>query len=174
MAETYTHTELLTALALGTAGGSRTDAAEALGIGRKALQTRLRKRPELLALASETAERMAGRGTQAEGEAEVAAWRDMHREARAKIRELMRTDDTRVQLQAAQAVIERVEGRVPQRIDAEVRDPRAEMASAEMRLVASLHLTRGLSVAEAMEYARSHPDEVRAWAERTANGAGRA
>lgn len=94
-------------------------------------------------------------------ESTMMDWREMHAQARRRVQDLMYSEDDRVALAAAQVVIERVEGKVTIPIQDET--PRVSLDSIHMRFVAALHLYKGYSVAEALEYARRHPEEVEEW-----------
>lgn len=113
--------------------------------------------PELRDMADQVTRRIAE--TMADGE--VAEWSDAHARARRRIVELMDSDHHPTALRACVEVIERVEGKVTQ----PVRDdtPPLDRNSVTMRFVASLHMYRNLTVAEAMDYAERNPEEVEAW-----------
>ena len=86
----------------------------------------------------------------------------MHARARQRIGELMYSEDERVALAAAEIVIERVEGKVTQPI----RDdgpPPITMDDVTMRFVTSLHMLRGYSIAQALDYAERNQEEVQEW-----------
>lgn len=99
------------------------------------------------------------------GEDVVTGWSDMHNKALQTVHASLDSEDDRVALQAAELIIERVEGRVPQKIEGDL-GINVSMQSIIMRFVTNVHLTQGVSIAEAMDYAQQHPEEVDAWADR--------
>jgi hypothetical protein len=103
---------------------------------------------------------------QENAEAVVSNWQDMHTRALNRASKLLDSTDERVALGAIQMVVERVEGRVPQKIEAEVNTSEVSQNSVQMRFVTSLHMAQGVSIAEAMHYAQQHPEEVEEWGRR--------
>jgi hypothetical protein len=97
----------------------------------------------------------------------VRRWVDMHAKALRTIDDLMtNAEDERTRLHAALAVVERVEGRVPQKVELDEPDPRDVFASTTVRFATAYHLLRGVELADAMLYAEKHPEVVEAWAKR--------
>lgn len=91
-------------------------------------------------------------------------WADLHADAMDKIENLMKfAEDERVQLKAAEDVIERVEGKVPQKVDIDETDIRDILAHVTMRFITAVHLTQGMTYAEAKLYADKNPEQVQAW-----------
>lgn len=139
---------------LGLQKGNASEASRRVGWSPERGRRVLSEYPELRSLVSEVIGRVA--------DSQLREWVDMHADARRTIHDLMlRADDERVKLEAAKIAIERIEGKVVQ----PVRDdtPQPTMDTVLMRFVASLHMFRGLTVAEAMEYAERNPDEVQSW-----------
>jgi hypothetical protein len=97
----------------------------------------------------------------------VRRWVDMHAKALHTINDIMtNAQDERTRLQAALAVVQRVEGRVPQKVELDEPDPRDIFASMTVRFATAYHLLRGVELSDAMLYAEKHPEVVEAWAKR--------
>lgn len=139
---------------LALANGNASEAARRVGWPPERGRRLVAEHPELREIVHQAVSHMA--------ESRLADWTAMHAEAVAKIGHLMRqAQDERVQLDAAKYVVERVEGKVVQPIRDDT--PPVSMDSVLMRFVASLHIHRGLTVAEALAYAERHPGEVQKW-----------
>lgn len=116
----------------------------------------VRDNPQILEVAAQATE-LAARHT-------LKKWTDLHAAAIEKIESLMSSaDDEKVQLKAAEMVIERVEGRVPQKVEVEDDDIRDLLAQVTMRFIAALQYAKGLSYAEAALYADKNPEQVEKW-----------
>lgn len=113
--------------------------------------------PELRGMANRIGERIAD--SLADGE--IGEWTDMHMAARRTIRDLLNSDHDPTRLRAAELVIERVEGKVTQPVRDEM--PPVDRNSVTMRFIASLHMYRNVTVAEAMNYADRNPEAVEEW-----------
>jgi molybdopterin-binding protein len=140
-------------------GGNASEAARSLGWSAQTGRKYVAKYPGLRDLAMDA--------TTLQSKAVVRRWADSHATAIQKIHDLMNdAEDERVQLQAALAVVERVEGKVPQKVEVETDDPADIFASVVTRFVTALHLQKGMGVAAAMMYAEQHPDAVEEWGRR--------
>lgn len=91
----------------------------------------------------------------------VRDWKELHADARRRIKELLSSSDHAVLLRAAIYVFERVEGKVTQPIRDET--PQVSMNNVYWHFVASFHIYRNVSVAEALAYADRNPDGVEKW-----------
>lgn len=135
--------------------GNVTQAAKNVGLAPSHARRIVAANPEIRERAAER--------TSETAEAVVLEWKSMHEKAMRTVDKSMGSADDRVALQAAQIVIERVEGRVPQKIEAEIQDEGAEAATLLLRCVTALVLTKGLQPAQAMAWAQANPEKVEAW-----------
>lgn len=97
----------------------------------------------------------------------IRRWNQMHSAALNTIYSLTTNAiDERVKLAAAQTVIERVEGKVPVRGRQPDTVPEEVTEDIGVRFAAAYHLEKGVSLADALQYAETNPDEVNDWAKR--------
>jgi hypothetical protein len=146
-------TLLLFVVQLALNGANASAAAREVGWSEEKLRRTVSQMPELRDLVQHAVAQFAG--------AQLTEWQQMHGAARATIFANLSSDDDRVRQSAAEYIVERVEGKTP----LVVRDdtPRVSMDAVEMRFVSNLYLLKGMPVAEALAFARAHPDEVQAW-----------
>jgi hypothetical protein len=136
--------------------GNASEAARALGWSPSNGRRIIQQYPGLRAIAQDAAA--------LQSKAVVRRWADSHAVAIQKIHDLMDSEDPNVQLKAALAIVDRIEGKVPQKIEVEQTDPADIFASIVTRFVTALHVQRGMEVASAMLYAEQHPEIVEQWA----------
>lgn len=91
-------------------------------------------------------------------------WTEMHDEARHTVQAVMRLADPGTRLKAAELVVERIEGRVPQRVAVDPADSQDLLDTALYRYACALHLAAGWDLDNAIRHAEQNPDEVAAWA----------
>lgn len=153
----YDPTFIAFVVELALASGNASEAARRVGWSPDKGRRVVAEYPDLRDLVNQAVSHMA--------ESRLADWASMHAEAVETVGTLMRSAvEERVRLDAAKYVVERNEGKIVQPIRDDT--PQVSMDSVLMRFVASLHVSKGLTVAEALAYAERNPDEVRQWGRR--------
>jgi hypothetical protein len=94
----------------------------------------------------------------------VKSWEELHGKARRVIEEVLddKRADPRARLTAAQTVIERVEGKTPQKLEV-ARSSGAVIDSPAWRFAFSWAMRYGVSLAEGEVEAAKDPERVRVW-----------
>lgn len=144
---------LIFAMELVFTNGNASEAARNIGEAGSWGRSIIKKFPEL----REFAQKAVGRWA----DGKLSEWADMHAEARETIRENLKCDDERTRQRAAEYIVERVEGKVPDRVVDET--PKVNLNTVYWRFVGSVVVYKGWSLAQATAYADEHPEELEKW-----------
>lgn len=152
-------TLLMFVIQLAVNNGNASSAARAVGLSPTRGRMLCKEHPELRNIAKQAI----GLGVNDT----IRRWSDMHSKALTTINELIDgAEDDRVKLAAAQTVIERVEGKAPQKGAGPLPTDASVMEDVTVRFAASYYLSTGTTLADAMQYAEKNPEVVEAWAKR--------
>jgi molybdenum-dependent DNA-binding transcriptional regulator ModE len=95
----------------------------------------------------------------------LTEWSEYLAEAQRTLVARMRSEDEDVSLKATIHLLDRIEGKPTQKVEAKVEHQEQVADSAQMRLALGLVLTRKIGLAEALEWVQKNPESVSKWAE---------
>jgi len=133
--------------------GNPVTAAREVGMGAKWARRMLDAHPELAAAVA--------RGT--DQEKKPGDWKDLHPKAMEAVGRALENGDPREQLHAAELVIERVEGRVPQRVETDGLDASGVLGIILYRYAANCMLAGVMSFEDAIRQGEADPSIPEAW-----------
>lgn len=147
--------------------GNISKAAQLVGMNASYARRLFSQNANIALVAAAIEEHMQGVARTAVAEA-VEEWAELVPRAKAVMMDLLGANDEKVRLWAAQDIVNRAEGKPVAKVEHKHTSEGPQLTEAQMRLAFSLCQAHGLSMAEALEYMRQHPQDVRQWEEQHA------
>jgi hypothetical protein len=143
--------------------GNITESAKVVGLAPGYARERFAKNPVLKQIAGKIRKGIETT-LQEKVEEYTGEWMDLLSEAKGRLRSLMlEARDEKVQLWAAQYIVDRAQGKATAKVDHRIVEYKAIPDEGVMQLALSIVHQEGLSLPAALEYIRQHPDEVEEW-----------